>query len=163
MSRGGIRFVVLFAVLFGALQLALVRTRAPVADWLVAAPAGWALARALPADRVTVHANEIRSARVRLDILPGCEGTELFFLLIAGVLAFPAPLRAKLAGLAVGLPLVIALNVLRVAALYVTVRDFPTQFELVHGYVAPTAFVALLGVFFLGWTALAAPRESVPT
>jgi exosortase family protein XrtM len=153
MSRGGIRFVVLFALLFGALQLALVKTRAPVADWLVAAPAGWALARALPDDRVAVHANEVRSARVRLNILPGCEGTELFFLLIAGVLAFPAPWRAKLVGLALGLPLVFALNVVRVAALYVTVRDFPAQFELVHGYVAPTAFVALLGVFFLAWTA----------
>jgi exosortase family protein XrtM len=93
---------------------------------------------------------------VRLNILPGCEGTELFFLLIAGVIAFPATWRAKLAGLALGLPLVFALNVVRVAGLYVTVRDFPAQFELVHGYVAPTAFVALLGVFFLVWSAHAA-------
>jgi len=162
MTRGGgIRFVALFALLFGALQLALVKTRAPVADWLVAAPAGWALARALPEDRVAVRANEVYSARVRLNVLPGCEGTELFFLLIAGVLAFPASWRAKLAGLALGLPLVFALNVLRVGALYVTVRDFPEQFELVHGYVAPTAFVALLGVFFWGWTARATWREAV--
>jgi len=153
MSRGGIRFVLLFAALFGSLQLALVRTQAPVADWLVAAPTGWALAHALPDDRVAVKAHEVHSARVRLNILPGCEGTELFFLLIAGVLAFPASWRAKLAGLALGLPLVFTLNVVRVAALYVTVRDFPAQFELMHGYVAPTAFVALLGVFFLVWTA----------
>lgn len=153
MSRGGVRFVLLFAVLFGVLQLALVWTRAPIADWLVAAPAGWALAHALPDDRVAVRANEIRSARVRLNVLPGCEGTELFFLLLAGVIAFPTSWRAKLAGLALGLPLVFALNIVRVAALYVTVRDFPAQFGLMHGYVAPTAFVALLGVFFSCWTA----------
>jgi exosortase family protein XrtM len=163
MSRGGIRFVVLFALLFGALQLALVKSRAPVADWLVAAPAGWALAHALPQDRVAVHANQIYSARVRLNVLPGCEGTELFFLLIAGVLAFPVPWRTRLVGLVLGLPLVFALNVVRVATLYVTVRDFPAQFELVHGYVAPTAFVALLGVFFWAWTARATRREAVPT
>ena len=163
MSRGGVRFVALFALIFGVLQLALVKTRAPVADWLVAAPAAWALARALPEDRVTVHANELHSARVRLKILPGCEGTELFFLLLAGVLAFPAPWRAKLAGLALGLPLVFALNVVRVATLYVTVRDFPVRFELVHGYVAPTAFVALLGVFFWCWTARVPRRETAPT
>lgn len=159
----GVRFVVLFALLFGALQLALVRTQAPVADWLVAAPAGWALAHVLPGDRVAVHANEVRSVRVRLNILPGCEGTELFFLLIAGVLAFPASWSAKVAGLALGLPLVFALNVVRVAALYVTVRDFPAQFELVHAYVAPTAFVALLGVFFWWWTAHVPRHQAAPT
>jgi len=130
-----------------------VKTQAPIADWLVAAPAGWVLARALPDDRVAVHANEVRSARVQLNILPGCEGTELFFLLIAGIVAFPAPWSARLVGLAIGLPLVFALNVVRVASLYITVRDFPTWFELVHGYIAPTAFVALLGLFFLVWTA----------
>lgn len=161
MSRGGIRFVLLFALLFGVLQLALVKTRAPVADWLVAAPAGWVLARALPEDSVAVHANEVYSTRVRLNVLPGCEGTELFFLLIAGVLAFPARWRPKVAGLALGLPLVFALNVVRVAALYVTVRNFPAWFELVHAYLAPTAFVALLGVFFWGWTARAAARQAL--
>jgi len=158
MNRGGLRFVVLFALAFGTLQLALVSTRAPAAEWLVAAPAAWALAHALPSDHVTVHANKIYSARVQLNILPGCEGTELFFLLLAGVVAFPAPWRAKTVGLALGLPLALALNVARVALLYVTVRDYPAQFELVHGYVAPTGFIVCLGVFFSWWTARSAAQ-----
>jgi exosortase family protein XrtM len=158
MSRGGLRFVVLFALIFAALQLALVKTRAPVADWLVAAPAARTLSLALPSDHVAARANQIYSQHVRLNILPGCEGTELFFLLLAGVLAFPVSWRAKLAGLALGLPLVFALNVTRVTLLYVTVRDHPAHFELVHGYIAPTAFVACLGVFFWWWTA----RASTP-
>jgi len=155
MSRGGLRFVALFALIFAALQLALVKTRAPVADWLVAAPAARTLALALPSDNIGARANQIYSKHVRLDILPGCEGTELFFLLLAGVAAFPVSLRAKLAGLALGLPLVFALNVARIALLYLTVRDHPAHFELVHGHVAPTAFVACLGVFFWWWTARA--------
>jgi exosortase family protein XrtM len=159
MSRGGLRFVALFALIFAALQLALVTTRAPVADWLVAAPAARALALALPSDQIGARANQIYSNHVRLNILPGCEGTELFFLLLAGVAAFPVSWRAKLTGLAIGFPLVFALNVARVALLYLTVRDHPARFELVHGYIAPTAFVACLGVFFWWWTA----RASQPT
>ena len=153
MSRGGLRFVALFALIFGALQLALVRTQAPVADWLVAAPAGWTLAHVVPSDHVGVRANHIYSTRVRLNILPGCEGTELFFLLLAGVIAFRTSWRAKLAGLALGMPLVFALNIGRVGLLYITVRDYSTYFELVHGYLAPTVFVAGLGVFFWWWVA----------
>jgi len=152
-TLSGLRFVALFALTFSTLQVALVRSRAPAADWLVAAPAAWTLALALPSDHVAAQANKVSSARVRLNILPGCEGTELFFLLLAGVVAFPAPWRAKLLGLVLGLPLVFALNIARVALLYVTVRDAPADFELVHGYVAPTAFVVVLGVFFWCWTA----------
>jgi exosortase family protein XrtM len=155
MRRGGLRFVALFALIFAALQLVLVKTRAPVADWLVAAPAAQTLALALPSDHIVASANQIYSKHVRLNILPGCEGTELFFLLLAGVAAFPVSWRAKLLGLAIGLPLVFALNIARIALLYVTVRDHPAQFELVHSYIAPTAFVACLGVFFWWWTARA--------
>jgi exosortase family protein XrtM len=159
MTRGGFKFVLLFALLFGALELALVKTRAPIADWLVAAPAGWTLGRLAPGDAVTVAANQVQSTRVRLSILPGCEGTEAFCLLIAGVLAFPALWSAKLWGLAIGMPLTFALNQARVVGLYFVVRDVPAQFDLVHGYVAPTALVACLGAFFWLWTATAARRS----
>jgi exosortase family protein XrtM len=156
--RRGLGFVVAFALVFGALQLTLVRTRAPVAEWLVAAPAGWTLARLVPEDRVTVTGTEVASTRVRLNILAGCEGTEVFFLLIAGVVALPAPWRTKLRGLLLGIPLAFALNQLRVLALYVTVRDFPAQFELIHGFIAPTALVACLAAFFWVWSTRAGPR-----
>jgi hypothetical protein len=110
MKRGGLRFVALFALIFAALQLALVMTRAPVADWLVAAPAARTLSLAVPGDQVRARANQIYSTHVRLNVLPGCEGTELFFLLLAGVAAFPSSWRAKLVGLVLGLPLVFVLE-----------------------------------------------------
>src|SRR5262249_31648104 len=130
--------------------------RAPLPRWLAAEPSGWLLARLVPEDGVTVSGNEVRSARVRLNILRGCEGTEVFFLFLAGVLAFPGRPRAKALGLAVGLRVVFARNQVRIAALYFTVRDFPEQFALVHGYVAPPALVACVGVMFWLWTARAA-------
>ena len=65
----------------------------------------------------------------------------LFLLLCAGVLAFPARWSAKLWGLLAGLPLAFVLNQLRVVLLYAVVRDHSSQFELIHAYIAPTAFV----------------------
>jgi exosortase/archaeosortase family protein len=92
--------------------------------------------------------------------LPGCEGTELFVLLIAGVLAFPASWPAKLRGLALGLTLAFALNQLRVIGLYAVVRDHASAFDLVHGFVAPTALVVALGAYFWSWSGRAAAREA---
>lgn len=152
--------MLLFAALFGAMQLALIVSRAPVTTWLAAAPSGWVLARLVPGDQVTVNGSEVRSARVRLNILRGCEGTEAFFLLAAGMLAFPGRWRAKAFGLAVGLPLVFALNQVRIVALYFTVRDFPRQFALMHGYVAPTVLVACVAVVFWLWTSRSAPAHA---
>lgn len=153
---GGFRFLAVFVVIFAALQLVTVTSRHHVSDWLVAWPAQHTLGALYPGDRVRVTANRVESQRVRLNILPGCEGTELFVLLLAGVLAFPASLLAKLRGLAIGLPLAFALNQLRVVLLYGIVRDQPTLFELVHGFLAPTALVVALGLYFFCWSARAA-------
>jgi exosortase family protein XrtM len=154
----GYRFLALFVVTFAALQLAAVASRYYVADWLVAWPAQFTLGALYPDDGLVVEENRIESRRVRLNILPGCEGTELFVLLIAGVLAFPSSWAAKLRGFALGLPLAFALNQLRVVGLYAVVRDHASAFDLVHGFVAPTALVVALGAYFWCWSGSTAAR-----
>lgn len=154
------RFLAIFVAVFVALQLMAVTSRHYVADWLVAMPGGVTLRALYPDDGVTVDGNRIESGRVRLNILPGCEGTELFILLIAGVLAFPASWRTRLRGLVIGLPLAFALNQLRVVTLYAVVRDHASLFELVHGYLAPTALVVLLGTYYWFWSTHAAVRPT---
>jgi exosortase family protein XrtM len=156
----GYRFLLLFVVTFAALQLAAVTSRHYIADRLVAWPAQFTLRALYPDDGLIIDENRIESRRVRLNILPGCEGTELFVLLVAGVLAFPARWPAKLRGLALGLTVAFALNQLRVVALYAVVRDHASAFELVHGFVAPTALVAALGAYFWFWSARASARRS---
>jgi len=151
-KRNGFRFLAVFVALFAVLQTASVTSRHYVADWLVAWPAQYTLGGLYPEDGVAVAANRIESQRVRLNILPGCEGTELFILLIAGMIAFPAPWRDKLRGLAAGLSLAFVLNQLRVVLLYGVVRDRPELFELMHGYLAPTALVIALGAYFSLWS-----------
>lgn len=94
----GYRFLAVFVAIFAVLQIATVTSRYYVADWLVAWPAQFTLRLFYAADGVVASANSIESNRVRLNILPGCEGTELFALLIAGVPAFPAAWQARLRG-----------------------------------------------------------------
>jgi exosortase/archaeosortase family protein len=152
----GYRFLAIFVATFAVMQLAAVSSRHYVANWLVAWPAQFTLGALYAEDGIVVDANRIESRRVRLNLLPGCEGTELFVLLIAGVLAFPAPWPAKLRGLAYGLTLAFALNQVRVIGLYAVVRDQAAAFDLVHGFVAPTALVVALGAYFWLWSGRAA-------
>jgi exosortase family protein XrtM len=159
-SVGRYRFIAIFAVIFTLCQLAVVSSRTYVADWLVAAPAGYTLAALFPSDGVLTAGDHISSQRVHLNILPGCEGTELFLLLCAGVLAFPARWPAKLWGLLAGLPLAFVLNQLRVVLLYAVVRDHGSRFELIHAYVAPTVFVVCLGTFYWWWTAVSSANRN---
>ncbi len=113
-----------------------------------------ALARLLdPATEARAMGNRIYSARGSLVVQSGCEGVETLFLLWAAVAVFPAGLRAKCAGLAWGTLLVYGLNQVRLVALFLVSHHSKPVFEALHGYVAPTLIVLLVGAFFVAWSA----------
>lgn len=151
-----LRALLLFLAVFAALQLAMIRSegsafeRALIDEMTVAASAAL-LSQIYPSDGVRAAGYSIQSQRVRLNVLRGCEGTELYFLVIAGVLAIPASARSRCVALSAGLAVAYALNLTRIAALYATARDAREQFELLHAYVAPTALVAVLGLSLWLW------------
>lgn len=162
--RSGLRFLVLFAGIFSLLQLALIECEGTALERLlldratvdVAAHAiGWIL----PQDDVSADGTSIVSSRLRLNVLRGCEGTEVMFLLIAAVVAYPSPWSARLQAAAIGCLFAYAANQVRILALYLTVRNAPEHFGLMHGYIAPTAMIVLMLVFFLLWTARQALRS----
>ncbi len=51
-------------------------------------------------------------------IAPGCDGIEAVIILVAAVLAFPAPWKHKLAGLVIGFFAIQALNLVRIISLF---------------------------------------------
>jgi exosortase family protein XrtM len=107
-------------------------------------------------------ANTIVSPYARLEIVRGCEGAGTMFLLAAATLAFPAPWRRRLAGLALGLAVVHALNLARIVALYFVVAYREPWFLVAHTYVAPLTVLAAVSAFF-GWWVLrgdAPPRAA---
>ncbi len=83
-----------------------------------------------------------------LNILNGCEGTEVMFLLIAAFAAVNLGWRHKLIGLALGLVLVFALNQARILALFYAFRNERSLFDILHTTVLPAVLIAAVALYF---------------
>jgi exosortase/archaeosortase family protein len=153
-NRGAIaRFLLVFAGSFMVLQVAYLQAEGTRLErWLIdisTVRAAAALINGLD-PLASVHADgpRLASPAASLNVLRGCEGTELYSLWIAAVLAFPAPWLTRLGAMAGGLGAAWMLNQLRIVALFSVVRDHRPWFALFHGYVAPALLVLLLGLGF---------------
>jgi len=67
-------------------------------------------------------------------ILPGCTGIEAIIVLTAAMLAFPAPWKYRAVGIAVGVILIQALNLVRVVSLFLLGQFDRDLFEWAHLY-----------------------------
>lgn len=114
-------------------------------------PSGILLDWLTPGYRVTTAGTRILSPIANLNVLKGCEGTEVLLLLYASMIAMWRPLKATCLGLLVGTVLVFALNQIRVVSLYFVAAYHQPYFELVHGFLAPLLIIAVVALFFLYW------------
>ena len=71
-----------------------------------------------PHEAVAVTANQLRSNTVALEVVRGCDGAGVAFLLIAAMAAFPATWRRKVTGSVMAITLVFVLNQVRIVGLY---------------------------------------------
>ena len=83
-----------------------------------------------------------------LNILNGCEGTEIMFLLIAAFAAVRLSGRRKLIGLALGLGLVFVLNQARILTLFYAYRNERSLFDILHTTILPAVLVAAVALYF---------------
>lgn len=83
-----------------------------------------------------------------LNILNGCEGTEVMFLLVAAFAAVNLGWRHRLIGLALGLVLVFALNQARILALFYAFRNERSLFDILHTTVLPAVLIAAVALYF---------------
>lgn len=85
-------------------------------------------------------------------VLDVCNGSDIFVLYTAAVLAAPAPWWPhRVAGLLAGLPALAALNLLRVVALVLTGRYLPALFEISHQFLWQLLLVAATAGLFVLW------------
>jgi len=102
-------------------------------------------------ERVTVRGNEVRSDRFAVQITGGCDGIELNLLLLAAILAFPAPFRKKLRGVALGVACLVVANYLRVVCLWFIGVHWPGGFDAAHFSVWPLLLICCAMGLFLRW------------
>ena len=79
-----------------------------------------------------------------------CSGTDVMALCGAITLAYPAPWRRRFAGAACGLAVILTLNAIRIATLYLAASD-PARLDLLHLYVWPTTLAAVTAAYLFAW------------
>lgn len=134
-----IRFFVLFLVLLG---VAFAVELTPWVQTWVVVPWTETLARIATSLVTLVDPNVVASGKVirstvnsfGVSIEAGCNGVEAMLVLIAAMLAFPAPWRNRLIGIAVGIVAVQVLNLIRVVSLFYLGQWNRDVFEWAHLY-----------------------------
>lgn len=91
------------------------------------------------------------STQFAVEIAAGCNGVEAMIILAAAMLAFPAPWRYKLAGIAIGILAIQALNLVRIVSLFLLGLWSKTAFEWAHLYVWQALIMLDALVVWLLW------------
>ena len=94
------------------------------------------------------------SAGFAVNILKGCNGAYVLAIFVAAVLAFPAPWKLRLLGVAVGIPAVQIINLVRIVSLYYIGVEHPALFERFHYQVWQTIVIMLSMALWLAWAEL---------
>ena len=162
MLRFFLLFVVLLAVLFG-LELTPWVQAWFVIPWTnaLAAISTWIVT--LFDGNVVATGKVMRSGTngFAVSIEAGCNGVEATLVLLAAMLAFPAPWKHKAVGLVVGVVAVQLLNILRVISLFYLGQWNYDVFEWAHLYVWQALIMLDVLVVWLIWVRRV-PRIDVP-
>ena len=111
-----------------------------------------------PMEQVLAQQNHLLSAKANLEIVRGCDGAGVLFLVASAIVAFPSTGRRKLLGLLLGIGLIYLLNLLRISALYFIIAYQPDWFQSVHVYLAPTLMV-MVGCCYFAWWAFGSTNK----
>jgi exosortase H (IPTLxxWG-CTERM-specific) len=153
-------FVAMLAALFG-LELTPVAQRYFVVPWTDALAKVSARLVTIFDPAVTASGNVLQSGAngFAVSIEAGCNGVEATLVLAAAILAFPAPWRRKLTGLAIGILAVQGLNVIRVISLFYLGQWNYRVFEWAHLYVWQALIMLDVLVVWLVWVRLLPPSD----
>lgn len=169
-ARNGIaiRFVVVFLGVFAGLYWltteALFFVDAVIAPFTLGITNVSAWVLALFEEGVTAQGSMITGPHFAVNIMHGCNGTTPAAMIIAGVLAYPATLKARAVGLVAGSLWVQIINLLRIVVLYELGRHgFIGAFESVHLYVAQVVVIIATAAFWLYWIGEFATPGDPPT
>lgn len=154
-----------FALVFVLLQGAWSFTRGSAmeriaVDKVTVLPAAWLVNQLTPDVRAVAVRTSIRAAGGGINVLNGCEGFEVLFLLVAALLVAPMTWSRKVHGLLAGTLFVWMINQGRILVLFYANRADKELFTLLHGTVAPLVLIVLVTIAFVLYLSIA--RMSPP-
>lgn len=160
MARFFLVFIVVLAVLFG-LELTPWAQQHLVQPWtqLLATTSAW-LMTLFDADVLTYgRVLQSKATGFGVSIEAGCNGIEATLMLVAAVLAFPAPWRLKLIGVLAGFVAIQSVNVVRVISLYYLGLWNTQVFEFAHLYLWQALIMLDVLLVWLLWIRAVARRS----
>ena len=86
-----------------------------------------------------------------LRVIEGCDGITVFILIAAAVLSFPKPLKQRLIGIAILLPVLFAINWLRLFILAEIRFYVPGLFQFFHVYLFQPVMIFATFACFIIW------------
>ena len=103
---------------------------------------------------VTVNGATLSINGFGLEIIDECTAVFSSIVYCSAVLAYPTTLKNKGLGIAVGVPALYAINILRLFILALVGISYPNMFEFVHVYLWQASFIIFVVVLFLVWLKL---------
>ncbi len=94
-----------------------------------------------------------------VSIEPGCNGVEALIILFAAIFAFPASLKHKLIGFAIGFVAIQSLNLVRIISLFYLGQWNMTWFNWFHLYLWQALIILDALVVWLIWLRMLPPRS----
>lgn len=113
---------------------------------------------ALLGQEARVHGTLLTSATASFEVVPGCAAVETTAFLCIAVLATPVPMRHRLFGVLLGVVVMFAANLVRIASL-VVLHELSRRADLVtlaHHGVWPMILTALSVALWIAWVRRAA-------
>ena len=107
---------------------------------------------------VTVERHGYIFTRIRAEdrsyvvVAQGCDASTVFAVLTATLLAWPGKWVKKISALTLGLLIMFALNIVRIAGMSLTESLSPDLFDLMHEWILPPLLVGGALVYFYFWT-----------
>lgn len=89
--------------------------------------------------------------RSAITVVSTCSGFDFLSFFTAAVLVFPVPFAKKLAGLFTGIPLLLALNLVRIMSLFFVQIHYPGVFDLVHEEIWAFVLIIATIVLYVTW------------
>ena len=163
-----IRFLLVFMLLLPVLMV--LELTAPAQQWFVL-PWTSLLTRITAFLLSAFDANAMSYGKILLDtrsgigvsVEAGCNGVEACLILLAAMLAYPAPWKLKLLGILGGSVAVQAVNVLRVISLFYLARWDKDFFEFAHLYLWQALIMLDVLIVWLVWIRIVAQRTLPPS
>ncbi|GMU92764.1 MAG: hypothetical protein AMXMBFR4_18220 [Candidatus Hydrogenedentota bacterium] len=99
---------------------------------------------------------DLPERRFSFNLVPDCGALPSMSIFLAAMVAFPTTIRKRLIGLAIGLPILYAINVMRLACLALIGAWFDNAevFEFAHVYVWQTIYIVVVVLVWMLWVEL---------